>query len=63
MVNSIRTHEYVQQGQKIIDESPQKSMRSITKYLGDSKAIILRIIYENFPYKSYVCPRSPEKIV
>ena len=45
--DSIRTLEFIQQVQNIIEESPHKSMRSIAKDLGVSEAAIQRTVHEN----------------
>ena len=56
--DSIRTPEFVQRVQNIIDESPQKSMRSIAKDLNVSEATIRRTCHEDLRYKSYVMKRG-----
>ena len=43
-----RTRESIQQVQDITNESPQKSMRSIAKYLGVHETTIQRTVHKKF---------------
>ena len=52
--DSIRTPEFIQHVQNIVDERPHKSMRSIATDLGVSEATIRRTVHQDIRYKSYV---------
>jgi len=50
--DKVRTSQFVQKVQDIIDEDPSKSIRTISKDLQVSECTI-RIIHEDIRYKSY----------
>ncbi|EFN60862.1 hypothetical protein EAG_00186, partial [Camponotus floridanus] len=56
--DKVRTPQFVQQVQGIIDEDPSKSIRAISKDLQVSECTIRRIIHEDIRYKSYVMRRG-----
>ncbi|XP_011068611.1 PREDICTED: uncharacterized protein LOC105154645 isoform X1 [Acromyrmex echinatior] len=52
--DTVRTSQFVQQVQGIIDEDPSKSIRAISRDLQVSECTIRRIVHEDIRYKSYV---------
>ena len=56
--DTVRTLQFVQQVQDIIDEDPSKSIRAISIDLQSSKCIIRRIVHKDIRYKSYVMRRG-----
>ena len=52
--DAIRTPEFIQNVQKIIDEDPGRSMRSIAKGLKVSEWTIRTVVHQDIRYKSYV---------
>jgi len=51
--DKVRTSQFVQKIQSIIDEGLSKSIRAILKDLQVSECTIRRIIHEDIRYKSY----------
>ena len=56
--DKVRTQQFVQQVQDIIDEDPSKSIRAISRDLLVSECSILRIIHEDIRNNSYVIRRG-----
>jgi len=56
--DKVRTSQFVQKVQGIIDEDPSKSIRAISKDLQVSECTIRRIIHEDIRYKSYAMRRG-----
>ncbi|XP_014473452.1 PREDICTED: uncharacterized protein LOC106743775 [Dinoponera quadriceps] len=56
--DKVRTSQFVQKVQGIIDEGPSKSIRAISKDLHVSVCTIRRIINEDIRYKSYAMRRG-----
>jgi len=52
--DTVRTSQFVQQVQGIIDKDPSKSIRAISRDLQVSECTIRRIVHEDIRYKSYV---------
>ncbi|XP_012058553.1 PREDICTED: uncharacterized protein LOC105621701 [Atta cephalotes] len=52
--DTVRTSQFVQQVQGIIDEDPSKSIRAISRDLQISECTIRRIVHEDIRYKSHV---------
>lgn len=50
---AIRSPEFVEEVQKIIDDDPGKSMRAIAKSLSVSESTVRRIVHKDIVYKSY----------
>ena len=53
-----RNTQFVQQVQKIVHESPSKSMGAIARDLNVSEGLIRRVVHEDLRYKSYVLCRG-----
>ncbi|EFN87647.1 hypothetical protein EAI_01466, partial [Harpegnathos saltator] len=56
--DTTRNIQFVQQVQKIVDESPSKSMRAIARDLNVSESLICRVVHEDLRYSSYVMRRE-----
>ncbi|XP_046868909.1 uncharacterized protein LOC124461437 [Drosophila willistoni] len=56
--HTIRSAEFVQKVQAIIDEDPSKSIRALAKDLNVSDGLIRRVVHEDLRYKSYVMRRG-----
>ena len=54
----VRTPQFVQQAQDIIDEDPTKSIRATSRDLQVSECTISRIAHDDIRYKFYVMRRG-----
>ena len=56
--DTVRTPQFVQQVQNIIDEDLSKSIRALSRDLQVSECTIHRIVHEDIRYKSYMMRRD-----
>lgn len=54
----IKTTQFIQQIQAIVDENPSKSIRALARDLKVSEGLVRRVVHEDLRYKSYVMRRG-----
>ncbi|KAM0736931.1 hypothetical protein ACS0PU_000024 [Formica fusca] len=56
--DTIRTTQFIQQIQAIVDENPSKSIRALARDLKVSEGLVRRVVHEDLRSKSYVMRRG-----